>query len=218
MSVENINGISLGLENSVKRLSSELRSSNDKISILTSATMANTEHLEELQKKVDKIDRCSKKYIDLQISSIQSSLTSSMNSPSLIRDLILKDSSMISVKRDIDILKRKTHCEEEAIASLRDVIIDVKDTMERSSINVSNMSNPSFMRPEPLHRSRERDLTRDAIESSAKLIRQLISPVISISSDLSLIQKSNADVKKVTSYVKACQDSLMKYISYHDME
>ena len=44
-----------------------------------------------------------------------------------------------------DILKRKTHCEEEAIASLRDVVIDVKDTMERSSINVSNMSGSSFM-------------------------------------------------------------------------
>ena len=90
--------------------------------------------------------------------------------------------------------------------------------MERSSVNVSNMSGPSFMRSEPLHRSRERDLTRDAIESSAKLIRQLISPVISISSDLSLIQKSNADVKKVTSYVKACQDSLMKYVSYPGMK
>ena len=160
MSIENISVISLGLENSVKRISSELRSTNDKIGILTSATTANTEHLEELQKKVDKIDRCSKRYIDWQINNIQSSLTSSMSSPSLIKDLILKDSSMISVKRDIDILKRKTHCEGEAIASLRDVIIDVKDTMERSSINVSNMSNPSFMRPEPLHRSRERSHSR----------------------------------------------------------
>ena len=59
MSIENISVISLGLENSVKRISSELRSTNDKICILTSATTANTEHLEELQKKVDKIDRCS---------------------------------------------------------------------------------------------------------------------------------------------------------------
>ena len=84
-----------------------------------------------------------------------------MSPPSLVKDLILKDSSMISLKKNIDILKRKTHCEEEAIALLRDVIIDVKDTMERSSINVSNMSDPSFMQSEPLHRSRERDLTCD---------------------------------------------------------
>ena len=106
--------------------------------------MANTEHLEELQKRVDKIDRCSKSYIDLQISNIKSSLTSSMSSPSLVKDLILKDSSMISLKKDIDILKRTTHCKEEGIVSLRDVSIDVKDTMEQLSINVSNMSDPTL--------------------------------------------------------------------------
>ena len=57
-----------------------------------------------------------------------------MSSPSLVKDLILKDSFMISLKKEIDILKRKTHCEEEVIVSLRDVIIDVKDTMERSQL------------------------------------------------------------------------------------
>ena len=77
---------------------------------------------------------------------------------------------MISIKKDIDILKGKTHCEEEAVVSLRDVIIDVKDTMEQSSINVSSMSDPSFMQSEPLHRSREREISCDAIKSSAKLI------------------------------------------------
>ena len=76
--------ISLGLENSVKRLHLELRSTNDKIPILTSATTTNTEQLEELQKRVDTIDLCSKSYIDSQVSNIKSSLTSSMSSPSLV--------------------------------------------------------------------------------------------------------------------------------------
>ena len=99
MSVENISVISIGLENSVKRISSELRSTNEKIGILTSATTANTEQLEELHKRVDTIDQCSKNYIELQINNLRSSLTS-MNPPSLVKELILKDSSMILLTKE----------------------------------------------------------------------------------------------------------------------
>ena len=63
-----------------------------------------------------------------------------------------------------------------------------------------------------------RDLTKNVIDSSAKLLNQLIKTKITESSDLAIIKKCNSDVKKVTGYSKSCHDLLMKYISYDDID
>ena len=58
----------------------------------------------------------------------------------------------------------------------------------------------------------------DSIESSAKLIRQLIATKVSTHSELNTIKKSNDDVKKINAYVKTCQDSLMKYVTFENFD
>ena len=54
-----------------------------------------------------------------------------------------------------------------------------------------------------MHKEREWDLIGDLIESSAKRIKQLINFPVFPNSELSLIQKSNANVKKVAGYTKS---------------
>ena len=61
-------------------------------------------------------------------------------------------------------------------------------------------------------------MIKDSVESTAKLIRQLINTKISEHTDFNLIKKCNNDVKKVTAYVKSSQDSLMKYIAYDNYD
>ena len=50
------------------------------------------------------------------------------------------------------------------------------------------------------------------------MIRQLIAVNVSIQSVLSSIKKSNDDIKKVTAYIKTCQDSLMKYVTFDNFD
>ena len=69
-----------------------------------------------------------------------------------------------------------------------------------------------------MHKEREWDLIGDLIESSAKRIKQLISFPVFPNSELSLIQKSNANVLKVAGYTKSCDAALMKYVSYQGID
>ena len=116
-------------------------------------------------------------------------------------------------------LKRKQLCDEHAISLISETIANVKDQVDstlddsRSILNDSNQHSRSR-----LNRDNERNLIHDSIESSAKLIRQLIAVNVSIHSDLSSIKKSNDDVKKVTAYIKTCQDSLMKYVTFDNID
>ena len=77
-------------------------------------------------------------------------------------------------------------------------------------------------RQEPLgsvnKKDRERDLVKNSIESTAKLLRQLIKVSVNQFSDMSHIKKCNDDIKKVSSYIKSCQDLLMKYINYDNID
>ena len=83
----------------------------------------------------------------------------------------------------------------------------------------SNLDNSLSTTFNPLdRRNKERDLIRDAIESSSKLIHQLISVKISNTSDVSLIRKCNLDIKKVTGYSKSCHDLLMRYVTYEGID
>ena len=65
-------------------------------------------------------------------------------------------------------------------------------------------------------RTNERDLIKNSVESTAKLICQLINT--KISDNFNLIKKCNNDVKKITAYFKSSQDALMKYISYDNYD
>ena len=86
-------------------------------------------------------------------------------------------------------------------------------------VDSSSLNNTTYPSRPKLNRDNKRILIQDSIESSAKLIRQLIAVKVSSHSELSSIKKSNDDIKKVTAYTKTCQESLMKewihYVNLH---
>ena len=102
--------------------------------------------------------------------------------------------------------------------SMRNVVQDVKNQLDSSAEGVTGISIIQDNSASAEKRNRERDLTKNAIESSAKLLRQLVEPQVNQLSDLALIKKCSMDVKKVTNYSKTCHDLLMKYIAYEGME
>ena len=115
-------------------------------------------------------------------------------------------------------LKHKQLCDENAI-SISKTIANVKDqidsTIDDSRFPLNDSAQYSRSR---INRDNEHNLIHDSIESSAKLICQLIAVKVSIQSDLSSIKKSNDDIKKVTAYIITCQDSLMKYVTFDNFE
>ena len=116
-------------------------------------------------------------------------------------------------------MKRKQLSDERAISLISETIANVKDqvdsTLEESRLIQDDSSHASRSRS---NRDNERILMHDSIESSAKLIRQLIANNISIHSELNTIKKSNDDIKKVNAYVRSCQDSLMKYVTFSNFD
>ena len=67
-------------------------------------------------------------------------------------------------------------------------------------------------------RIKERELIKDAIQSSSNLIHQLIAVKVSDTTDVSLIRKCNLDIKKITGYSKTCHDLLMRYVAYDEID
>ncbi len=116
-------------------------------------------------------------------------------------------------------MKRKQLSDERAISLISETIANVKDqfdsTLEDSRQAQDDFSHASRSRQ---NRDNERILMHESIESSAKLIRQLIANNVSIHSELNTIKKSNEDIKKVNAYVKSCQDSLMKYVTFSNFD
>jgi len=198
---------------------------------ITSVRIATVEiraKIDKIESTVEMIDKNVKIYIDRKISSVKTTISSLK--PNLDHDYISKilnenikeaiDSSASDIRKEIDSIEQKTKCDEIVTENMRTVVTEVKDQLDRSlesSLNFSVRSDTTI-RYDGTKRIRERELTKNAIESSAKLIRQLINVKITDSSDIGLIQKSNNDVKKVTGYAKTCHELLMKYVSYDGMD
>ena len=102
---------------------------------------------------------------------------------------------------------------------MKTVVSEVKDQLDKSldRSGITSASNISLGSVDNRRRDRERDLTRNAIEGSARLIRQLTLVKVNEFSEVGLIRKCNQDVCKITGYIKNCQDLLMKYLSYYGM-
>ena len=110
-------------------------------------------------------------------------------------------------------------CDENAISIISETIANVKDQIDSTIDDSRSPLNDTiqYSRSKP-NRENEQNLIYDFIESSSKLIRQLIAVKVSIHSELSSIKKSNDDVKKVTAYTKTCQDSLMKNVTFDNFD
>ena len=191
-------------------------------------TVENRAKIDKIESTVEMIDKNVKIYIDRKISSVKN--TVSNLKPNLDHEYISKflnenvkeaiDNSASDIRKEIDSIKQKTKCDEIVMENMRTVVTGVKDQLDRTLESPLNFSvrSDTTVREDNSKKVRERELTKNAIESSAKLIRQLINVRITDCSDIGLIQKSNNDVKKITGYIKTCHDLLMKYVSYDGMD
>ena len=119
----------------------------------------------------------------------------------------------LSIKKELKDLKLRQQRDQVAKSHLSNTIANVKDQFDSSlEFNPSNISHNSSVSSS--RSRRDRDLMKDSIESSARLIRQLTNVSVSLSSEFSTIQKSNNDVRKLNTYIKSCQDALVKYVAY----
>ena len=84
--------------------------------------------------------------------------------------------------------------------NMRSVVSEVKDQLDKSLDRSALMSssNTTLGTVDNGRRDRERDLTKNAIEGSARLIRQLTLVRINEYSDVGLIRKCNQDIRKIT--------------------
>ena len=118
--------------------------------------------------------------------------------------------------KEIEAIKHKSKCDNMLMENMRTIVSEVKDQLDRS-VNTS-APNSSIEPVDSQRKDRERDLTKNAIEGSARLIRQLTLVKINEFSEVGLIRKCNQDVRKITGYINTCQDLLMKYLSYDGMD
>ena len=188
--------------------------------------------IEGIEIRVERIDRNLKGYVDNQVLKISkdiedAKLTSSTGEISVLISNNIKEciansapEPLNQLKREVASIKHKVQCDHIIMESMRSVVLEVKNQLDSSAENIGNpgisVTQPNSSSAEK--RDRERDLTKNAIESSAKLLKQLVMPSVDQFSDLALIKKCNMDVKKVTNYSKTCHDLLMKYIAYEGMD
>ena len=213
----------------VDQIKIDLEEMSEKTNLIMSNNLNTDDKIERLRSDVDKIDRGVKRYIDNRLADIKTQIDKNkilddkgnLTNPILqnIKEALVKEppvEPLKEIRSEIESLKVRNKCEEITIASIRDSAIDVKNKLEMSGIenmshSINNEStgllstiNSSF------HNQKERDLVKDAIDNSAKLIHQIIKIKVSESSELNLIHKCNVDIKKITSYSKSCHDLLMK--------
>jgi len=220
-------------DKNIDKIKIDLEEMWEKVNLMMSNTLNTDDKIESLRSDVDKIDRGVKRYIDNRFADIRTLIDKSrilddegnLSSTILqdIKDALVKEppvESLKEIRSEIESLKVRNKCEEITIANIRDIAIDVKNKLEMSGIeNISHSVNNESSGllstfNSSIHKQKERDLIKDAIDNSAKLIRQIIKVKVSESSELNLIRKCNVDIKKITSYSKSCHDLLMKYISY----
>ena len=124
------------------------------------------------------------------------------------------------LRQELESIKHKNEQDEIVIENIRCVVTEVKDQLDRTLESPLNFSLRTEIPPRVSleKKEKERDLTKNAIDSSAKLLNQLIETKITESYDLAIIKKCKSDVKKVTAQSKNCHDLLMKYISYDKID
>ena len=186
-----------------------------------------------LEARVDLIDVNLKSYVDSHMRKVNKRINDSTISQDKeelrvlisknVREVLNSSAPAIEVKelaKEIETIKHQSQCDNMLIENMRTVISEVKDQLDKS-LDRSAASLPSSI---PLgavdnrRKDRERDLTRNAIEGSARLIRQLTLVKINEFSEVGLIRKCNQDVRKITGYIKNCQELLMKYLSYEGID
>ena len=202
------------LEDSLKSISNLCTNISQKLDIVTDNSSTNSNRLLNLESRVDELDRNTKLYIDAKLNSVVNQIPKTSNELTHSSDLRIE-----TLKKEVRSLKRKQLSDEHAISLISETIANVKDQVDSSLDESRSFSNNTtqFSRTR-INRDNERNLMHDSIESIAKLIRQLIAGKVSIHSELSIIRKSNDDIKKVTAYIKTCQDSLMKYVTFDNFD
>ena len=200
----------------VDQIKIDLEEMSEKANLIMSNNLDTDDKIERLRSDVDKIDRGVKRYIDNRLADIKTQIDKNkildnkgnLTNPILqnIKEALVKEppvEPLKEIRSEIESLKVRNKCEEITIASIRDSAIDVKNKLEMSGIenmshSINNEStgllstiNSSF------HNQKERDLVKDAIDNSAKLIRQIIKVKVSESLELNLIHKCNVDIKKL---------------------
>ena len=110
-----------------------------------------------------------KVYVDSKIKELSSKSNQSISNPNLLASITTKlqhalktHLDITSIRKDVDIFKRKKHCKEVAIESIQNGFVNVKETLDRSINNslIFNVTQPSLICPEPVHKERERDLNK----------------------------------------------------------
>ena len=214
---QNLNGEPskiLSIEASIRDIIRMCRETDQKLGIVVANSASNTIAIESLDNRVAKLDRDVKTYVDSKFNTVSEKISTVSMSVMKPRNV---SESVESLKKEIKDLKIVQQRDQVTMSYLSNTIADVKDQFDASldfapSVSVLNSSSTTVRSRSD--RINERELIKDSVENSARLIKQLIKNNISPSSELSSIQKANNDVKKITSYTKSCQDSLMKYVSY----
>ena len=189
--------------------------------------------LDSLEARVDLIDTNLKSYVDSHVRKVNKKIDESrigqdkddlnMFISNNVKNVLNSSAPATEVRelvKEIEAIKHQSQCDNMLIENMRTVVSEVKDQLDKSldrSVNTST-SNISIEPVDNRRKDRERDLTRNAIEGSARLIRQLTLVKINEFSEVGLIRKCNQDVRKITGYIKTCQDLLMKYLSYDGMD
>ena len=202
------------IEESIQRISSICDEINIKIGVVTANSALNSDAISALEKRVSSLDRDVKTYVDSKFSNVSQKLTSISLNMSKPRNV---SESVESIKKELKDLKLRQQRDQVAMSHLSNTIANVKDQFDSSlEFNPSNISHNSSLSSSRSRRDKdnERELMKDSIESSARLIRQLTNVSVSMSSEFSTIQKSNNDVRKLNTYIKSCQDALIKYVAY----
>ena len=186
---------------------------SQKLDIVGNNTSTNSTRLSAVEHRVDELDKSVKTYVDAKLKSAINQVSKSSLDKTIPPNAFKRPFE--ALKKEIKSLKHKQLCDKNAISIISETIANVKDQIESTivdsrSSSLNDTTHPSRPR---LNRDNERILIHDSIESSAKLIRQLIAVKVSSHSELSSIKKSNDDIKKVTAYTKTCQKSFMKYIT-----
>ena len=231
----------LAIETSIKSISSICSDINDKLSIVIQNSTMNSSAIDSLDCRVNQLDKDLKTYVDSQFKGVYERIEKIPPPGTANQPPHTQASSIEMLKREVKSIKSKQKRDELTISYISDAIADVKDQLDQSldksvgsDIDNSHELTPPLPEITPVQsevspremlrnnpsnsRTNERDLIKDSVESTAKLIRQLINTKISEHTDFNLIKKCNNDVKKVTAYVKSSQDALMKYISYDNYD
>ena len=185
---------------------------------LNSSSSDKEQRLDHVESTVDWIDKNVKIYIDRRVKEINMSIDSvksGYNSETVMGQIkenvkeILKNSipttDLRHLRQELESIKHKNKRDEIVIENIRSVVTEVKDQLDRTLESPLNFSlrtkNPPRVSLEK--KEKEWDLTKNAINSSAKLLNQLIETKITESSDLAIIKKCNSDVKKLRVIPKA---------------